>query len=63
MGPMLSDQATGVFWAAFTLFACTTASIFSGAVIERIRLSAFILLGCNTWFSSLDYWSILGMAS
>ena len=26
MGPMLSDQATGVFWAAFTLFASTTAS-------------------------------------
>ena len=41
MGPMLSDQATGVFWAAFTLFACTTASIFSGSVIERIRISAF----------------------
>ena len=34
MGPMLSDQATGVFWAAFTLFACTTASVFSGAVLE-----------------------------
>ena len=32
MGPNLQDQATGVFWAAFTLFACTTASIYSGAV-------------------------------
>ncbi len=44
MGPMLSDQATGVFWAAFTLFACTTASVFSGAVLERIRISAFVFL-------------------
>jgi len=53
MGPMLSDQATGVFWAAFTLFACTTASIFSGSVIERIRISAFtflaVILGSVVW--------------
>lgn len=44
MGPNLSDNATGVFWAAFTLFAATTASIFSGAVIERIKVSGFVLL-------------------
>ena len=44
MGPNLTDNATGVFWAAFTLFAATTASIFSGAVIERIRISGFIVL-------------------
>ena len=44
MGPNLADNASGVFWAAFTLFAATTASIFSGAVIERIRVSAFLLL-------------------
>lgn len=53
MGPNLQDQATGVFWAAFTLFACTTASIYSGAVIERIKLSAFIItavfLGSVVW--------------
>jgi len=53
MGPMLSDNATGVFVAAFTLFACTTASIFSGAVIERIRISAFVflavILGSVVW--------------
>lgn len=53
MGPNLADNATGVFWAAFTLFAATTASIFSGAVIERIQVSAFlilaILLGSVVW--------------
>ncbi|MEH6478235.1 MAG: hypothetical protein V7727_21250, partial [Sneathiella sp.] len=44
MGPSLADNATGVFWGAFTLFAATTASIMSGSVIERIRLNAFIIL-------------------
>jgi Amt family ammonium transporter len=59
MGPMLSDQATGVFWAAFTLFACTTASIFSGAVIERIRISAFVflavILGSVVWILAASW--------
>jgi ammonia channel protein AmtB len=53
MGPNLSDNATGVFWAAFTMFAATTASVFSGAVIERIKMSGFvilaILLGSVLW--------------
>jgi len=44
MGPHLGDNATGVFWGAFTLFACTTASIMSGSVIERIRLVPFVIL-------------------
>lgn len=44
MGPHLGDNATGVFWGAFTLFAATTASIFSGAVIERIQVVGFIIL-------------------
>ncbi len=53
MGPNLADSATGVFWGAFTLFGATTASIMSGAVIERIRLFAFVLLaiilGAGAW--------------
>ncbi|MGV6847434.1 MAG: ammonium transporter [Marinibacterium sp.] len=44
MGPNLGDQASGVFWGAFTLFAATTASIFSGAVIERIQVVGFVIL-------------------
>ncbi len=59
MGPNLADNATGIFWAAFTLFAATTASIFSGAVIERIRLSAFIilaiLLGSVVWIMAASW--------
>ncbi len=44
MGPNISDNSSGVFWAAFTLFAATTASIFSGAVIERIQVAGFVIL-------------------
>lgn len=53
MGPNLADNASGVFWAAFTMFAATTASILSGSVIERIRISAYIvlavILGAVVW--------------
>ena len=44
MGPNLDDNITGVFWFAFLLFSFTTGSIMSGAVIERIRLGAYLLL-------------------
>jgi ammonia channel protein AmtB len=53
MGPNISDNATGIFWAAFTMFSATTASIMSGALLERIRISAFIILaialGSGVW--------------
>ncbi len=52
-GLLPAEDATGIFWAAFTLFAATTASIFSGAVIERIQTAGFlilaILLGSVVW--------------
>lgn len=43
MGPN-NDSVTGIFWGAFALFAATTGSIMSGAVLERIRTSAFLVL-------------------
>jgi len=53
MGPNKVDQASGVFWGAFALFAATTASIFSGSVIERIQTVGFticaIVLGSFCW--------------
>jgi ammonia channel protein AmtB len=53
MNPNLDDRISGVFWAAFLLFAWTAASIVSGAVIERIRKFAFylvaIMIGSVTW--------------
>lgn len=44
MGPNIEDPASGIFWGAFALFAATTGSIMSGAVLERIRTSAFLIL-------------------
>lgn len=51
MGPHMgagefSDWArlNGVFWAAFLLFSWTAASVVSGAVIERIKTSGFLIL-------------------
>jgi ammonium transporter, Amt family len=46
LAPNLTDHISGVFWAAFLLFSWTTASIVSGALIERARLSAYLLLAC-----------------
>ncbi|MEM0921872.1 MAG: ammonium transporter [Pseudomonadota bacterium] len=65
MGPHLGDQITGVFWGAFTLFAATTASIFSGAVIERIQVVGFIILaivlGSVAWIMGAAWgWSAAG---
>ncbi|WP_413203913.1 ammonium transporter [Rhodospirillum sp. A1_3_36] len=44
MGPNLDDRSSGVFWGAFVLFAATTASILSGSLIERIKLTGFVVL-------------------
>jgi ammonia channel protein AmtB len=44
MGPNIADNASGVFFGAFALFAATTASIMSGAVIERIQTVGFVIL-------------------
>lgn len=53
MGPNVQDSASGIFWGAFALFAATTGSIMSGAVLERIRTSGFLILtvlvGSVTW--------------
>jgi Amt family ammonium transporter len=43
-GPNLTNNINLIFFLAFLLFSWTTASIMSGAVIERIRLSAYLLL-------------------
>src|SRR5919109_412648 len=66
LGPNLSSDLTGhlslVFFLAFLLFSWTTGSIMSGAVIERIRLSAYliltVLLGSAVWIMDAAWgWS------
>lgn len=53
MAPHMQDRINGVFWAAFLLFSWTAASIVSGAIIERVRTAAFLLIavlvGSVTW--------------
>src|SRR5215218_6887764 len=53
MGPNLADHLSAVFFLAFLLFSWTTGSIMSGALIERVRLSAYLilttLLGSAVW--------------
>src|SRR5918996_1218002 len=65
MGPNLQDHITLVFFLAFLLFSWTTGSIMSGAVIERIRLSAYLLLtltlGSAVWIMDAAWgWSAGG---
>jgi Amt family ammonium transporter len=43
-GPNLQDHLSLVFFLAFLLFSWTTGSIMSGALIERVRLSAYLIL-------------------
>ncbi len=65
MGSNFGDHIMGVFWAAFLLFSWTAASIISGAVIERIRTGAFLILavfvGSGTWMIDAAWgWSAGG---
>jgi ammonium transporter, Amt family len=46
LGPNLQDHISAVFFLAFLLFSWTTGSIMSGALIERVRLSAYLILTC-----------------
>ncbi|HWT23058.1 MAG TPA: hypothetical protein VN213_06080 [Solirubrobacteraceae bacterium] len=45
-GPNLTNNINLIFFLAFLLFSWTTASIMSGALIERVRISAYLLLAC-----------------
>ena len=60
-GPNLADHISLVFFLAFLLFSWTTASIMSGALIERVRLSAYlllsVLLGSAVWIMDAPGWS------
>jgi len=64
-GPNLTNNINLIFFLAFLLFSWTTASIMSGAVIERIRLSAYLLLavmlGSAVWILDAAWgWSAGG---
>ena len=43
-GPNLTNNINLIFFLAFLLFSWTTASIMSGALLERVRLSAYLIL-------------------
>src|ERR671925_460976 len=45
-GANITNNINQVFFLAFLLFSWTTASILSGAIIERARLTAYLLLAC-----------------
>ena len=64
-GPNLTDNINLIFFLAFLLFSWTTASIMSGATLERIRLSAYlflaVLLGSAVWILDAAWgWSAGG---
>jgi ammonia channel protein AmtB len=65
LGPNLQDHISIVFFLAFLLFSWTTGSIMSGALIERVRLSAYliltVLLGSAVWIMDAAWgWSAGG---
>lgn len=65
LAPFKGDELTGVFWLVFALFAMTTASILSGACIERIKMGGYfilsILLGSFLWVVAAAWgWNYFG---
>ncbi len=65
LAPNTADHITGVFFFAFALFAMTTASILSGALIERVKIGAYlimsIVLGGFTWVVAAAWgWNAFG---
>src|ERR671916_521363 len=64
-GPNLANNINLIFFLAFLLFSWTTASIMSGACLERIRLSAYLvlasILGSVVWILDAAWgWSAGG---
>ena len=64
-GPNLTNNINLIFFLAFLLFSWTTASIMSGAIIERARLSAYLflaaILGSVVWILDAAWgWSAGG---
>ena len=64
-GPNLTNNINLIFFLAFLLFSWTTASIMSGSLIERARLSAYlvlaVILGSVVWILDAAWgWSAGG---
>ena len=64
-GPNITNNINLIFFLAFLLFSWTTASIMSGALIERARISAYlvlaVLLGSVVWILDAAWgWSAGG---
>ena len=64
-GPNLGNNINLIFFLAFLLFSWTTASIMSGAIIERARLTAYlvlaVILGSVVWILDAAWgWSAGG---
>ena len=53
-GPNLTNNINLIFFLAFLLFSWTTASIMSGAIIERARISAYLVLAVDARLGRLD---------
>ena len=60
-GPNLTNNINLIFFLAFLLFSWTTASIMSGALLERVRLSAYLVLAAHPRLGRLDPRRRLGL--